>query len=214
MISNAPISSPVSHSVSRTSRSGHICALFRIRVIAADGMSSPVKGSAIRLVRRKYLGNVPKYIHANGAVVIWHAIDMVAVFQIHLVGCVTIYDANRSEPGLPLGVSGHNPFIHGYMNAMPTIAAYESWNPASLMAAGVMQSWMTSAVRSTLPVLLYLPQSRAVSFKMMKRNALTSEGPAPVARVYVPQMMIVRTDLIRMARGSEPVIDNRRDIIM
>ena len=54
MISNAPISSPVSHSVSRTSRSGHICALFRIRVIAADGMSSPVKGSAIRLVRRKY----------------------------------------------------------------------------------------------------------------------------------------------------------------
>lgn len=179
MISNAPISSPVSHSVKRTSRSGHIPAVLSISVKAAEGMMTPVRGRAIRLVSMKCTGNVLKYIQTRGAVAAWHDIDIAVEFHIRLAGFVIIAD---EIPEAEL-FSGHKPFIRGYMNAIPAIAAYDSWNPTVRTDSGQMQSCITSAVSSTFPVLRYLPVSRAASFSVMNRNALTMEGPAPVARV-------------------------------
>lgn len=69
------------------------------------------------------------------------------------------------------------------MNAIPAIAAYDSWNPTDFIDEGDRQSCMTSAVSSTFPVLLYLPLRRADSLRRMNRNALTIEGLAPVAIV-------------------------------
>lgn len=119
MISNAPISSSVSHSVKRTSRSGHCPALARSTVSAADGIMTPVNGRAIRFVSRKCIGKVLKYIHANGAVATWHEMDIAAEFHIHLVGLVINAEGNPDSASF----SGQSPFSQGYINAIPDIAA-------------------------------------------------------------------------------------------
>lgn len=138
MIPNAPISSPASHSVMRTSRSGHIPAMLSISVNAADGIRTPVNGSAIRFVRMKYVGNVLKYIQTRGAVAAWHETDMAMEFHNHLVGLTIAALATLSSLALPFEPSGHRPFIHGYMYAIPAIAAYDNWNPTDFREAGEM----------------------------------------------------------------------------
>ena len=148
IVSRAPISSPMSHSVARMSRSGHISALYRINVIAEAGIMMPVNGRAIRLVSRKYRGKVPKYMNAIGPVVSWQAIDIAAEFHIHLAGPVT------ASPAMLLLPSGHMDLRRGKMNAMPAMAAYESWNPTERMDPGSMHRWIMSAAMRVLPVLL------------------------------------------------------------
>ena len=57
---SAPQSASVSASVPRISRSGHIPIVSSSKVSKAAGIISDVSGSAMRLVRMKYCGNVPK----------------------------------------------------------------------------------------------------------------------------------------------------------
>ena len=69
MMPSASQRASVSISVPCISRRGHIPIVFSSRVNKAAGIISEVSGSAIRLVRMKYCGNVPKYSHAIGPVV-------------------------------------------------------------------------------------------------------------------------------------------------
>ena len=56
-------------SVALKSISGQMPSMLRQSVSKADGIRIPVKGSAIRFVRRKCVGNVLKYMYAIGPVV-------------------------------------------------------------------------------------------------------------------------------------------------
>ena len=133
----------------------------------------PAKGKAIMLVRRKCFGNEWKYIHASGPVVSWQDMDMAAEFHIRRRGFLLCEG--------PL--SGQKPLSHGKTNAMPPIAAYDSWNPGSDTDAGETVSCMVNAARRTERVLLYLPASLAHSPNVMNISALAIDGPAPVASV-------------------------------
>ena len=99
------------------------------------------------------------------------------------------------------------------MNAIPAIAAYESWNPIDRAAEGVRHSCIINAASNTFPVLLYRPVSRAASFNMMKMKALVMEGPAPVANVYMPHSRMVRKDLAQTAVRLKPANESKRLII-
>jgi len=77
--------------------------------------------------------------------VIWHDIDIDAEFHIHLVH----FAKALSSCGCP----GHKDFIHGNMNAIPAIAAYESWNPTDCTDDGDIASCTTREVMRTDPVL-------------------------------------------------------------
>ena len=93
------------------------------------GIIRVTKGMARRLVIRKYFGNVPKYAKAIGAVVIWHAIEREEQSHIHFNPFIV-------NPLSALS-AGHKSRSFGKMYAMPAIAAYDSWNPTSLISAGV-----------------------------------------------------------------------------
>lgn len=94
---------------------GQIPRLFRIRMKMTDGIMIPVNGMAIRLVRRKYLGSVPKYMYAIGPVVIWQDIDIANEFHNFLTFLSAV---------LSLFISpGQNDLSQGSMNAIPAMAA-------------------------------------------------------------------------------------------
>ena len=84
----------------------------------------------------KYFGIVPKYKYANGPVVSWQDMDKAAESQSHFNGLTMIFPS-----------SGQNPFIHGYITAIPAIAAYESWKPMPRADIGDMASWIISAAK-------------------------------------------------------------------
>ena len=156
-----------------TRKSGHIPHALNPMTARLNGMIAPTSGNEIRFVSRKYWGNVPKYIHARGPVVIWHAIDIDAEFHIH-------FSPFRTAPAF---VSGQRFLRNGYMYAMPAIAAYESWSPMSPADSGMKKSCRINEVQSMLRVLLNRPVSDAVSPRMMNRKALVMEALAPVAIV-------------------------------
>lgn len=108
---------------------------------------------------------------------------------------------------------GHRPFSHGDMNAIPAIAAYESWNPTSLDDPGENSSWTNRDVMRIVAMFLLRPVSRAVSLIRMNRNALVIEAPAPVAAVYVPHAMIRNNALIFFAAGLLPATESMDDIV-
>ena len=115
-------------------------------------------------------------MYASGPVVIWHAMDIAAVSHIRFIG-FRIHDVFSASP------SDHSPCSHGNMNAIPAMAAYESWNPTSRTASGDMHRWMISAVISTDPVFLKRPVNLAYSPRNMNRKARRLDAPAPVAKV-------------------------------
>ena len=82
------------------------------------------------------------------------------------------------------------------MKAIPAMAAYDSWNPTSLMDCGVIVRWIRSADMSIVPKFLELFAILALSPSRMKRNARTMDAPAPVAKVYRPQRRTVLADLM------------------
>lgn len=69
MIESALQSAFISISVTCISRCGHIPNADNAVVVNAVGMMIPVNGIAMRFVRMKYWGNVPKYNQARGPVV-------------------------------------------------------------------------------------------------------------------------------------------------
>lgn len=69
------------------------------------------------------------------------------------------------------------------MNAMPKIAAYDSWNPISDTAIGSIVRCISKDTARMLLRLACLPVMRAVSFNAMNMKALVIEAPAPVAKV-------------------------------
>ena len=105
----------MSFSVIVSMNAGQIPPMSRHIDMSDNGMMMLAKGRVSRLVRRKCLAKVPKYIYTNGPVVIWHAIDIEAEFHIHRKG--------------PRSLSGHSPFSQGNKYAIPVIAAYDSWKP-------------------------------------------------------------------------------------
>lgn len=183
-----------SASVALKSISGQTSSVLRHSVSKANGIRIPVKGNAIRFVSRKCVGNVPKYKYAMGPVVSWHDIDNAAESQIHL------------NPSLFPVERGQNPFSHGYMKAMPAIAAYDSWKPTELNDCGAMQSCMTNADKRSVPVSQERPECLAASRRIMNRNALTMESPAPVARVYMPQRITMAVERALVAAVLLPMI--------
>lgn len=117
MTSRASESAVTSNSVVLESMSGQMPSVDRHRTAKAKGMMRPVSGKAMRLVRRKWIGNVPKYMYASGPVVIWHDMDKAAVSQIHRTGRDLL-------PMFPLLLfSGQKLRSHGKMKAIPAIAA-------------------------------------------------------------------------------------------
>lgn len=70
MISRASESVVTSASVALETISGQIPSVDRHKVAKADGIIRPIRGRAMRLVSRKWVGNVPKYMYASGPVVI------------------------------------------------------------------------------------------------------------------------------------------------
>ena len=70
IVSSAVISADMSDSVSAVMNGMSIPRTQRINEMSIAGMMIPVRGRAIRFVRRKYWGNVRKYMYARGAVVI------------------------------------------------------------------------------------------------------------------------------------------------
>ena len=157
---------------------------LRHRVSKAKGIRTPVKGNEIRFVSRKCLGNVLKYRYAKGPVVSWHDIESAAESHTHL------------NPSLFPSACGQNLFSHGYMKAIPAIAAYDSWNPTDRKDCGSMQSCMNKAERKIVPVSHERPECLAASRRIMNSNALTMESPAPVARVYMKQRITVVAERI------------------
>ena len=123
IIVRASESAVTSISVALISMSGHMPDMCRTSVSKDTGIISPVRGRAIRFVSRKCIGKELKYRYAIGPVVIWHEIDRVAVSQIHLSGPLNLL------PWL-----GQKSRSHGYMNAIPPMAAYDSWKPTSRSA--------------------------------------------------------------------------------
>lgn len=109
---SAPQRASVSISVPCISRRGHIPIVFSSSVSRAAGIISEVSGSATRLVRMKYCGKVPKYIHAIGPVVNWQDIESAADSHMRF--------------RIPPPSSGHMDLSQGNIHAMPAMAAYES----------------------------------------------------------------------------------------
>lgn len=109
---------------------------------------------------------------------------------------------------LILSLCGQNARNQGKMNAIPAIAAYDSWKPTSWSACGSMTRCMSSEVMRTVPVFLKRLYILAVSPVRMKTNALTIDAPAPVARVYSPQTRIVAEDRIFCAHGEFPIMES------
>lgn len=70
IISRASDRAVTSASAALESISGHMPIADRQSTARAIGIISPVRGIAIRFVRRKCVGKVPKYIYASGPVVI------------------------------------------------------------------------------------------------------------------------------------------------
>ena len=77
--------------------SGHIPTEWSINVSTEAGMIAPVRGMQIRLVIRKYKGNVLNRSQTSGAVVIWHAMDIDARFHILFKGLPDGKDSLRTE---------------------------------------------------------------------------------------------------------------------
>ena len=105
---------------------------------------------------------------------------MAAEFHIHLEGTVTSLE---TIDVLSEFSTGQSLFNRGYMNAIPAIAVYDSWKPTERIDEGEMHSWSVRAVINMCSVLRDLPDSLALSFRIIKRKALTKDGPAPVASV-------------------------------
>lgn len=72
------------------------------------------------------------------------------------------------------------------MKAIPAIAAYDSWKLIECMDDGAIARWMIRAENRIDEVSGLRRVIDAASLKRMKMNALTIEGPAPVAAVYMP----------------------------
>ena len=128
IVSSTRISVEIIHSTVCNTNTGQIPISFRINVIIMTGMMSPVNGIARRFVSRKCFGNVLKYSQASAPVVNWQEMDIEQTSHIHLVHLVII----PSSKTLP----GHKPFSRGNMNAMPAIAAYDSWKPTDFTDNG------------------------------------------------------------------------------
>lgn len=92
------------------------------------------------------------------------------------------------------------------------MAAYDSWNPVSAALSGDNVSCIVSAANRIPPVLLCLPEIVAASPRMMNRNALEIDGPAPVAAVYIPQRQMISVDLAFLADGLFPRNESRYDM--
>lgn len=69
---------------------------------------------------------------------------------------------------------------------MPVMARYDSWKPMEVSTEGVIASWIISAAQKVLTGRLLLCSILADSLSSMNRNARTSDGEAPVMKVYVP----------------------------
>jgi len=97
------------------------------------------------------------------------------------------------------------------MKAIPAMAAYESWKPTDRNDCGSTQSCTTNAEKNRVPVSHERPESLAASRRIMNRNALTMESPAPVARVYMPQRITMVDERILPATGLLPIIPDAFD---
>ena len=69
------------------------------------------------------------------------------------------------------------------MNAIPAMAAYESWKLTDRTESGSMMTCIRSEAISNCLRLCRRPVIRAASPRNMNMKARTIEGPAPVARV-------------------------------
>lgn len=78
---------------------------------------------------------------------------------------------------------GQNPCRTGKMNAIPATAAYDSWNPISVMLLGDSTICIIIAVIITRGRLILYFLKFAYSPMVMKVKALIIDGPEPVASV-------------------------------
>lgn len=99
------------------------------------------------------------------------------------------------------------------MKAMPITAAYESWNPISLMDSVQRSNWMKRDTESTCAKLLCLPHNFAVSPTSMNSNARIMDAPAPVAAVYIPHIVMVINARILLAFALWPSIVRSFELI-
>lgn len=72
------------------------------------------------------------------------------------------------------------------MKAIPAIAAYDSWKLTECMEDGEMVRCIIKAENRSDAVVGLRRVIAADSLRRMKMKALTIEGPAPVATVYMP----------------------------
>ena len=93
------MSSRADSSAADMKKAGHIPMWCRKVTAAESSIMNVDSGTAIRLVRRKYLGNVPNISQTAGPVNIWHDMDRAEVSHSHF-------------RGLPL-LPGYQDFIFG-----------------------------------------------------------------------------------------------------
>ena len=125
MISSTSVSPWQRCSVIVMRKPGQQCSPVSRTVLMPAVMITVVRGRAMRLVRRKYLGKLWNLNQTRGPVNTWQEMLSAALCQIFLIG-----DDD----------SGYHFSMRGYMMNMPAIARYESWNPMEEMASGSITS--------------------------------------------------------------------------
>ena len=131
--------------------------------------------------------------------------DRAAVFHIHRIGSGYFL---ADDPLSCSDLSGQKPLSHGNMKAIPAIAAYERWKPASRMDCDAMMRCISNDARSIEPVLCIRPLALAASPMTMNRKARTIDAPAPVARTYRPHAAIVMHGRIMRKIEEFPKMDS------
>jgi hypothetical protein len=85
------------------------------------------------------------------------------------------------------------------------MARYESWKLKDLIIMGLKISCIISDAHSTATGRRFLPgSSLEISFIVMNRKALTTEGPLPVISVKNPAAAMVSADFTVIAAGLFP----------
>lgn len=86
IISRVCMSSRVDSAATDMKKAGHIPMWCRKVTAAQSSIMNVDRGTAIRLVRRKYLGNDPNISQTAGPVNIWHDMDRAEVSHSHFKG--------------------------------------------------------------------------------------------------------------------------------
>jgi hypothetical protein len=112
---------------------------------------------------------VLKYNHAIGPVVSWHEMDNEA--ESHILFMMPFFSESSS----------HKPLSHGWIHAIPAIAAYDSWKPTDVMSDGASMMWITRQVVMVVLRSVALCISVDISLMTMNSKARMIDALAPVA---------------------------------